>query len=195
MDTYGVDPNYYYTAPGMAFDCALIITKVEVELLSDYNKVLMMEAGIRGGLTQAVKRYSKANNSKVPGYDSSKPESTIAYLYATNLYGWAMMQCLPNNGFEWYDKDLSTENILRLLDGMDDISPVGLILEVDVTYITLEIILFWMPSKVLPNTSIANVRLTLFFNSISIYPTIVTVIESKPLDKNSLSFGTDHFFD
>ncbi|VVC44716.1 DNA polymerase, palm domain [Cinara cedri] len=120
-------------APGMAFDCALKITKGELELLSDYDKVLMMEAGIRGLLIQAVKRYSKANSSKVPDYDPSKPESTIAYLDAMNLHGWAMMQYLPKNGFELYDKDLSTENILRLLDGMDDTSPVGLISENDTT--------------------------------------------------------------
>lgn len=86
LNTYGVDPSYYYTAPGMAFDCALKITKVELELLSDYDKILMVEAGIRGGLTQAVKRYAKANNCKVPDYDPSKPESMITYLDATNLY-------------------------------------------------------------------------------------------------------------
>ncbi|XP_050066531.1 uncharacterized protein LOC126555674, partial [Aphis gossypii] len=84
--TYGLDPNYYYTAPGMSFDCCLKITEVQLELLSDYDQLLMTEAAIRGGLTQASMRYAQANNNKVPDYDSTKPDSWIAYLDATNLF-------------------------------------------------------------------------------------------------------------
>jgi len=86
LKTYGLDPNYYFTAPGMSFDCMLKYTGVKLSLLSDYDKILMMEAGIRGGLTQAVKRYAKANNVNVPDYDPLKPDSWIVYLDATNLY-------------------------------------------------------------------------------------------------------------
>jgi len=46
LKTYGVDPNYYYTAPGMSFDCMLKYTEVELELLSDYDKIMMFEQGI-----------------------------------------------------------------------------------------------------------------------------------------------------
>jgi len=86
LKTYGLDPNFYYTAPGMSFDCYLKITEVELELLSDYDQILMVEAGIRGGLTQASMRYACANNKDVPEYDPSKPDSWIVYLDATNLY-------------------------------------------------------------------------------------------------------------
>lgn len=44
--TYGLDPNFYYTSPGMSFDCMLKHTGVELELLSDYDMVLMIEKGI-----------------------------------------------------------------------------------------------------------------------------------------------------
>lgn len=64
----------------------LKLTEVKLELFSDYDKLLMIESGIRGGLTQAVKRYAKANNFNVPDYDKLKPESWIIYLDATNLY-------------------------------------------------------------------------------------------------------------
>jgi hypothetical protein len=86
MGTYGLDPNYYYTAPGYSFDAMLKLTEVELKLLSDYDQILMMEAGIRGGLTQASKRYDQANNSKILDYDPSKLDSWITYLDATNLY-------------------------------------------------------------------------------------------------------------
>ncbi|XP_050530602.1 uncharacterized protein LOC126899602 isoform X2 [Daktulosphaira vitifoliae] len=44
LKTYGLDPNYYYTAPGMSFDCMLKHTKIELELLNDYD-MLMIRAG------------------------------------------------------------------------------------------------------------------------------------------------------
>eukprot|EP00102_Acyrthosiphon_pisum_P012564 XP_008181781.2 PREDICTED: uncharacterized protein LOC103309046 [Acyrthosiphon pisum] len=134
LDTYGLDPNYYYTAPGMSFDCMLKYTKVQLQLLSDYDQLLMMEAGVRGGLTQASMRYARANNSKVPDYDPSKPNSWIAYLDATNLYGWAMSQFLPKDGFSWYEGDLSVKNILKLLENSNETSEIGYSLEVDLSY-------------------------------------------------------------
>ncbi|KAF0718937.1 Uncharacterized protein FWK35_00026527, partial [Aphis craccivora] len=134
LKTYGLDPNYYYTSPGMSFDCMLKYTEVNLELLSDYVQILMFEQGIRGGLTHAVKRYAEANNINVPDYDASKPESWIDYLDATNLYGWAKSRSMPKDGFGWFNDDLSVENILNLLDGMNETSEVGWALEVDVEY-------------------------------------------------------------
>jgi hypothetical protein len=55
-------------------------------------------------------------------------------LYLFYSYGWAMSQYMPKNGFNWYKEDLSVENILNLLDGMDETSEVGWALEVDVSY-------------------------------------------------------------
>ena len=37
-------------------------TKVELELLTDTNMLLMFEKGIRGGMCQAICRYAEANN-------------------------------------------------------------------------------------------------------------------------------------
>ncbi len=47
------------------------------------------------------KRYAKANNPYVEGYDSSKPKKYIMYLDANILYGWAMSKPLPKSGFRW----------------------------------------------------------------------------------------------
>ena len=48
MNHYGLDPAWYFSAPGHAWDATLKITKVQLELLSDPNMLLMIESGIRG---------------------------------------------------------------------------------------------------------------------------------------------------
>ena len=47
------------------------------------------------------KRYAKANNPRVEGYDPSKPTNYIMYLDTNNMYGWAMSLPLPKSGFKW----------------------------------------------------------------------------------------------
>jgi len=54
MSTYNLDPVYYYTAPGFMFDAMLRYTGVSLELLTDYNMVLFVEHGIRGGWFRPV---------------------------------------------------------------------------------------------------------------------------------------------
>jgi len=46
LKTYNLDPVYYYTAPGFSFDCMLKYTSIKLELLTDYDMVLMLEKGI-----------------------------------------------------------------------------------------------------------------------------------------------------
>ena len=62
QENYGLDPAWYYTAPGLAWDAALKVTKVELELLADPDMLLMIEKGIRGGVSMISTRYGKANN-------------------------------------------------------------------------------------------------------------------------------------
>ena len=61
----------------------------------------MTGKGIRRGICHAVNRYAKSNNKYMKNYDKNKESSYIQYLDANNLYGWAMSQNLPVNGFEW----------------------------------------------------------------------------------------------
>ena len=62
IKNYERDPGHYYTAPGLAWDAALKVTKVELELLSDIDMLLMVEKGIRGGVSMISNRYGKSNN-------------------------------------------------------------------------------------------------------------------------------------
>ena len=64
----------------------------------------MFERGIRGGITQAVRKYAKANNKYMGDRFNTKSESSyLQYLDANNLYSWAMSQPLPTGGFKWVD--------------------------------------------------------------------------------------------
>ena len=59
---YKLDPAWYYTTPGLAWDACQKITKVKQELLHDQDMLLMVEKGIRGGVSMISTRYGKANN-------------------------------------------------------------------------------------------------------------------------------------
>ncbi len=127
MKQYGLDPAQYYTSPGLSWDALLKKTGVELELLTDYDQHLFIEKGMRGGISMVSKRYAKANNPRVEGYDPRKPNSYIQYLDANNLYGWAMSQPLPVGDFQW------VEDCGDITKHPAD-SPEGYILEVDLEY-------------------------------------------------------------
>ncbi|GBN21060.1 hypothetical protein AVEN_146944-1 [Araneus ventricosus] len=87
---------------------------------------LMIEKGIRGGISQCCNRYAKANNKYMKEYDKNKESNYLMYLHANNLYGWAMSQYLPYGGFRWVE-EINVENI-------PDNSEKVYILEVDLEY-------------------------------------------------------------
>ena len=127
---YKLDPCHYYTAPGLSWDACLKETKQELQLLKDYDMLMMFEQGIRGGISHISKRYAEANNKYMKDFDESKPSTFIQYLDANNLYGWVMTQNLPTHGFKWINVDESS--VLKLLGKKD--TNQGFIFEVDLDY-------------------------------------------------------------
>ena len=83
-------------------------TSAKLELLTDYDMLLMVEEGVRGGICHAIHRYAKANNKYMENYDKDEEYSYIQYVDANNLYGWAMSQKLPVNSFKWVEDTLKT---------------------------------------------------------------------------------------
>ncbi|XP_043471972.1 uncharacterized protein LOC122504790 [Leptopilina heterotoma] len=126
---YGLDAAHYYTTPGLTWDAMLKYTEIRLELLTDIDMVMFIERGIRGGVSQCMNRYAKANNHYMKNYNESEETSYIMYFDANNLYGWAMVQSLPYGGFKW------VENVDNSFDfNVADDAPTGYILEVDLDY-------------------------------------------------------------
>jgi hypothetical protein len=131
LTQYELDPCHFYTSPGLSWSALLKKTEVQLELLTDIDKILMVEAGIRGGLSQISNRYKKANNPYLEEYDTSKPLTYLQYLDANNLYGWAMVQPLPISDFNFMEKEeIGNFDVMSIPETGD----FGYILEVSLHY-------------------------------------------------------------
>ena len=124
-----MDPAHFYTAPGFAWRACLKKTRIRLELLFDPNMILMFERGIRGGITQSINRWAKANNPYMGSdFNLNLPTKYLQYLDANNLYGWAMSQPLPTGGFRGVD--IKPDKISKLAKRKSK----GYLLEVDIHY-------------------------------------------------------------
>ena len=92
--------------------------------------LLMVEEGIRGGICHSIHKHARANNKYMKNYDKNKESSYIQYLDMNNLYGWAMPQKLPVNGFKQLNNEINEE----FIKNYDENSDKGYILEVDIKY-------------------------------------------------------------
>ena len=102
LKIYGLDPVYYFTAPGLAWDACLKMTDIDLELLNNPDMLLMFEKGIRGGISMISNRYGEANNKYMSqGFNKNKLKKYLMYLDANNLYGCAMSMKVPTHGFKW----------------------------------------------------------------------------------------------
>ena len=129
LSYYGLDPVYYYTLPNFAFDAMLKLTGIEIDLVYDQEMYEMIEAGLRGGMTQTTCKKVEANNKYMGSdFDKNKASSYINYLDANNLYGLSMIQKLPYRSLKWADK-ITEDDIINYDNGRT-----GFILEVDLEY-------------------------------------------------------------
>ena len=128
MQYYKLDPCHYFTSPGLSWNAMLKMTNIKLELMTDIDMFQFIEKGMHGGVSYIANRYGNANNKYMKEYDEKAPSKYIMYLYANNLYGWAMSQYLPTGNFKWMtDKEISKINLGKYkADGKK-----GLILEVD----------------------------------------------------------------
>ena len=131
---YELDPAHFVSLHGLAWQVCLKKTNVELELLTDYDMLLMVEERIRGGICHAMQRYAHANNKYMKDYDKKKKSCYIQYLDTNNLYGKAMTEKLPVRGFRWMD-DISKidEDFVKDYNKNDN---KGYILDADVDYPT-----------------------------------------------------------
>ena len=132
LKVYELDPAHFLSLPGLAWQACLKKTSIELELLTDYDNLLMVEEETKGGICHSIHRHAKANNKYMKNYNESKESSYIQYLDATNLYGCAMSEKLPVNDFNWIgDTSKINEEFIKNYDESND---KGYILEVDVKF-------------------------------------------------------------
>jgi len=129
LKNYGLDPCWYFTTPGLAWDSCLKKTDVKLELLNDVVMLLMFEKGIRGRVSMIPKRYAKANDKYMKDFNLEEESKFIQFLDANNLYGWAMSQPLPVSNFKWM-----TEIHLENWREISSQEGRGWVLEVDLEY-------------------------------------------------------------
>ena len=140
LKEYELDPAHFVSLPGLAWQACLKKTNIELELLTDYDMLLMVEKGIRGGICHSIQRYAKANNKYMKNYNNNEESSYIQYLDANNLYGWAMSKKLPTNGFKWIDNNEtarpSAKHVINedFIKNYNESNDKGYTLEVDVKY-------------------------------------------------------------
>ena len=141
LKEYELDPAHFLSLSGLAWQARLKKTNIELELLTDYDMLLMVEEGIRGGICHSIHRYAKANNKYMQNYNNNEESSYIQYLDANNLYGWEMSKKLPVNGFKWIDNNETAEPVLNedFIKNYDENNDKGYILEVP-NYHTINLI-------------------------------------------------------
>ena len=131
LKNYGLDPVYYFTAPGLAWDACLKMTNIDLELLSNHNMLLMFEKGIRGGISIISNRYGEANNKYMgQGFNKNKPSKYLMYMDENNLYGCGMSMKLPTHGFKW----LTGGEMKKIYENLHNLNKIPCILEVDIHY-------------------------------------------------------------
>ena len=103
-----------------------------LELITDIDTVLMFEKGIRGGISQQVQIFARANNKYMPNFNL-KQLSYLMYIDANKLYGWAMSKRLRIDSFKWCnDLEKFTSDFIK---NYDEDSDAGYLLEVDIEYL------------------------------------------------------------
>ena len=138
LKEYELDPAHFLSLPRLAWQAGLKKTNIELELLTDYYMLLMVQKGIRGGICHSIHRYAKANNKYMKSYNNNEESSYIQYLDANKLYGWAM----SNNYQQMVILDTSETSALacsneineEFIKNYNENDNNGYILEVDVKY-------------------------------------------------------------
>ena len=63
MEYYRLDPCHYFSSPELSWDAMLKMTDIKLEKISDIDKYLFIEKGLRGGISYIAERYAKANKN------------------------------------------------------------------------------------------------------------------------------------
>ncbi|XP_040071190.2 uncharacterized protein LOC120843819 [Ixodes scapularis] len=131
LETYDIEALHFVSLPSLSLSCALKQSKVRLQLIDDPDTYLMIEQGIRGGVTQCTTRHAVGNVPETDMFNPQHEPSQISDLDVNGLYAATMREALPVSDFECLTKD--EISCLNIGDVPDD-APTGYILEVDLRY-------------------------------------------------------------
>ena len=94
LGIYELDTVKFISPPGLTWQVALKKRRVELDLSTGIDMLLMVGKGVTGGICNAVHCYAKAYNNYINDYDENKESSDINYCDVNNLFGFPMMQKL-----------------------------------------------------------------------------------------------------
>ena len=131
LKSQGLDCLHFPSLPSMTLQLALKITGVELELITRADIYVMIEAGIRGGLSFVSQRHAKANFPEMSDYRPDLPTSHLLYLDCNSLYTTCQSYPLPVGGFRFL-----TESELADFDvaSVPADSETGFFIECDLQY-------------------------------------------------------------
>ena len=132
LERFKLDPAYFLSLPGLAWQACLKITGVEIELLTDPNMFLMVKEETRGGITQVSHGYAKANNKYMKIYDKNEESSFLEHLDANDLYGYPLTEKMPVGNFKWVNNASKVDEEFLKNYGKND--NIGYFLRVDIKY-------------------------------------------------------------
>ena len=72
LKTYGLDPANFLTLPSLVRQACLKTTKTKLDLITNQELLLLLEQGIKGRLTQVIKKNCIDNNEYLQNYDKNK---------------------------------------------------------------------------------------------------------------------------
>ena len=137
IEIYELDLAQFFSVPGLAWQGCLKKIDVELELLTDIGMLLMVQKGIRGGICHEIHQYATANNKYMKVCNKNNKLSYIMYWGTSNLYGRAISQELPVDGFKRKKVSSTFDAIAfneKFIKNYDEDSDIAYILEVDVEY-------------------------------------------------------------
>ena len=100
LKIYEQDLARFFSTTGLTWQATLKGNKVKLDLLTDIDMLLIVGNVIRGGIFHAIHWYIKTINKYMKDYEKNEESSYLKNWHVNNLYGWAMSQKLPLNGFK-----------------------------------------------------------------------------------------------
>ena len=80
LDSYRLDPCHYFSSQGLSWDAMLKMTEIKLQLISDIDRYLFIEKGMRRGISYIPKKLSRANNKYKKSQDHKKLSRCILHI-------------------------------------------------------------------------------------------------------------------